>query len=288
MSAGEPEPYALLDSGDGRKLEQAGPFLLDRQAAAAVWKPNLAAAKWKQADAFHHRSESGGGHWDARSTLPESWRVTHGDLVFEVKPTPFGHLGLFAEQEPQWSWLEEFVSAQERDPAPQILNLFAYTGGTTLALARAGARVCHVDAARGVVDWARRNAELNGLSDKPIRWIVDDCLTFLRREQRRGRRYDGIILDPPSFGRGRNQEVFKIDRDVRPLLEACGRVLTESPLLFLLSCHTPGYTAGVLENLVQAVLPDGHLASAGGEMHVTERDSGRRLPAGSFYRVSRA
>ena len=277
------DPYRLLDSGDGRKLERVGEHLVDRQATAAVWSPRSDPADWRKAAAYHQRSDTGGGAWQIRRKLPDTWLTTHGGITLEVKPTPFGHLGIFPEHAQHWEWL---AARSERRSGPlRVLNLFAYTGGASLALARSGAEVCHVDAAKGIVDWARRNASLNALDDKPIRWIVDDCPAFLRREIRRERSYDAVVLDPPSFGRGTRKEIFKIEEHLRPLLSDCAALLKE-PAFVLLTCHTPGYTPIVLENLVREhFAPDGHAES--GEMVLKEEGpDGRLLPSGSFCRVS--
>lgn len=280
MSAGA--TYRLLDSGAGRKLEQVGPVRVDRQAQGALWSPRLPQEEWEQADAHHVRSRRGGGHWEMRRRIPASWVIRHGGLDLEVRATPFGHLGVFPEQEEAWDWLRRKADPAGGEP-PDVLNLFAYTGGASLALAQAGARVCHVDAAHGVVDWARRNAALNDLAGRPVRWIVDDCLAFLRREARRGHRYQGLVLDPPSFGRGRGRRVFKIEQHLQQLLEAAAAVLAPRPRLVLLSCHTPGLTPLVLENLLRGVLGD--LPYQCGELVVPEV-GGRPLPCGAFCRAA--
>ncbi|MCA9321406.1 MAG: class I SAM-dependent methyltransferase, partial [Planctomycetes bacterium] len=204
--------YQLLDSGHGRKLERLGPVVVDRQAPGAFWRPRLDRQDWDRSNGVHHRSNQGGGHWEWKQSAPAPWTIEHGTLKFQVKPTPFGHMGLFPEQVGQWHWLGESIDAfcRSKGRAPALLNLFAYTGGSTLAAARAGAEVTHVDAARGVVDWARVNAELNDLGNAPVRWIVDDCSRYLERELRRKKRYDGVILDPPTFGRGVRGETWKI------------------------------------------------------------------------------
>jgi 23S rRNA (cytosine1962-C5)-methyltransferase len=241
--------YRLLDAGNGRKLEQFGPALLDRPCAQAVWRPCLAPAAWARADASFTRDE--GKRWQFHRPLPESWQVSVDGLLFEVQPTDFGHVGVFPEHVHAWRWMGDLQRrlGPGREPL-SVLNLFAYSGGATLAAARLGFRVCHLDAAHKMVTWARRNAELNGLSEAPVRWIVDDVQKFLKREQRRGAAYDGIILDPPSFGRGAKMELFKIDTDLEALLALCRQALSDNPLFLFLSCHTPGYTPTVLSHLV--------------------------------------
>jgi len=279
--------YRLLDSGDGRKLEQVGEILLDRHAPQATWPQQLVPERWQEAAAIHHRSDRGGGHWEMRQDLPASWCVdVADDLVVNVKPTPFGHVGLFPEQAFQWAWLREIVAGRvAAGSAPRILNLFGYTGIASLSCAAAGAEVCHVDAARGIVDWARTNARTSGLENRPIRWIVDDAVAFVRREVRRDRTYDGIVLDPPTYGRGSRKETWHIESDLLGLLDLCARLLSDDPLLFVVSTHTPGYTRIVLENLVSASFPERQWNMEGGEMSLSE-DGGRRLPSGHVLRCS--
>ena len=279
--------YELLDSGEGRKLERVGPWVLDRQAPQAFWARTLPALEWQRADALHHRSPDGGGHWEFRRDLPEQWEITFRGLRLLVRPTPFGHIGLFPEHAAHWEHLALRVRehAQAAGRPAEVLNLFAYTGGATLALCRAGAHVCHVDASRGSVDQARQQAALNGLSDAPVRWIVDDCLAFLARERRRDREYDAVILDPPSYGRGSRKQIFRLEDDVIPLLEACRAVLRPEPLLALLSAHTPGFTPIVLGNLLTGVFPGLQVDS--GESVVQERAGTRPLPSGAWALASR-
>ncbi len=295
--------YKLLDSGHGRKLEMVGSVLVDRQSPAAFWKPSLPAAEWKKCDAYHVRSETGGGHWEPKKKLPESWVVSLGGLQMKTKLTSFGHLGYFPEQSSQWPWLREVAAAgmasgQEKRPA-KILNLFGYTGGSSISMALAGAEVTHVDAAKGVVDWGKENAALNAVSDGKIRWMVDDCLAFVKREERRGKFYDGVVLDPPTYGRGPNKEVFKIEEHVQGLLEAISKILVPEPLMVHFSSHTPGFTPQVLENLIaDYLLPQTSLKSMTlksrmivehGEMLVAEQGSHRErlLPSGVYCRLSR-
>jgi 23S rRNA (cytosine1962-C5)-methyltransferase len=277
--------YALLDSGGGRKLERVGEILMDRQAPAAFWAPRLPAAEWAKVRAFHHRSETGGGSWENRGPLPDAWEIDYGGLRLKIKPTSFGHLGVFAEQADQWAWLRTAAAPlPESEAPPQVLNLFAYTGGSTLAAAQGGAAVCHVDAAKGVVDWARENAALNGLAERPIRWIVDDVGEFLAREKRRGRRYDGVILDPPTFGRGARGQVWKIEESVGALLDDVRAVLVDRPRFVLFSCHSPGFTPLVLRNLLAERFDLAGRTVDCGEMSVPEAGGFRRLPAGAFAR----
>jgi len=277
--------YELLDSGGGRKLERVGDILMDRQAPAAFWAPRLPATEWSKIHTYHHRSDTGGGRFENRAPVPDSWSIEYGGLRLKIKPTSFGHLGMFAEQAEQWAWIRE--ASRTSDPEPlQVLNLFAYTGGSTLAAAQGGATVCHVDAAKGVVDWARENAALNDLVQHPIRWIVDDVGEYLGREKRRGRKYDGVILDPPSFGRGARGQVWKIEESVGELLDEVRAVLVDRPKFVLLSCHSPGFTPIVLRNLLAERFDLTGRRVDCGEMSVPEAGGLRRLPAGAFARFA--
>jgi 23S rRNA (cytosine1962-C5)-methyltransferase len=271
--------YALLDSGHGQKLERFGPFTLARPASQAIWKPTLPKESWEGADALFTREEGNG--WLLRKKLPDSWIVDVQGVRFKIAPTDFGHLGVFPEHSLLWQTIRQLV--ESRTEKPNILNLFAYSGGATLVAGRAGARVCHLDASKGMVSWARENAELNGLGAVPIRWIVDDVMKFLKREVKRGVRYDGIILDPPSFGRGNQGEVFKIERDLPPILEICFELLSPKPLFVILSSHTPGFTPLVLHHLLFQMMQGvvGHLEC--GEL-IIPSENGVNLPSGHFAR----
>ena len=282
-------PYLLLDSGDGRKLESVGGHLIERQASVAIWRRRHPDSEWNKALAVHHRSEKGGGHWEFRKPLPESWNTSIGGLVLQTKLTSFGHLGFFAEQASEWEWFRKTAPriAEKLGRAPRILNLFGYTGCSSLALAQGGAEVTHVDAAKGIVDWGKINQSLNSVPEGKIRWIVDDCLEFVKREHRRGKTYDGVILDPPSYGRGPNKEIFKIEDHLGGLLTAISRVLEPNPSLVHFSCHTPGFTAQVLDNLVLDLFEGSKsLKSERGEMTVPEQGTTRLLSSGSYCRMS--
>jgi 23S rRNA (cytosine1962-C5)-methyltransferase len=278
-----PGIYELLDSGGGRKLERVGEWVVNRTAAQAFWAPKRPGREWDEAHAIHHRSDTGGGRWQTRVEMPPRWPVAIGGVKLHAKLTPFGHLGLFAEHASQWDVLRKTIAAARAAGPVEVLNLFAYTGGATLACAQAGAAVCHVDAAKGVVDWARDNAALGGLADRPVRWIVDDCADFLRREKRRGHRYQGLILDPPSFGRSGRGKVWKIEDGLPELLSLCADVIDPDPVFVLLSCHSPSFSPLVLENLL-AERFDRPAAVVSGEMAIPEKDGGRALPSGVFTR----
>ena len=277
--------YALLDSGNGRKLERFGAYVLTRPCAQAIWRPRLPPAEWEAAHAAFDRES--GNRWHSRERLPDEWNVEVDALRFRLSGTDFGHLGIFPEQRESWRWIGERVQAARGAAAQEpvrVLNLFAYSGGSTLAAARAGAEVCHLDASAGMVEWARANAALNALEQAPIRWIVDDAHKFLARELRRGRRYEGIILDPPSFGRGAKGEVYKIERDLPQTLDLCRQLFSAAPRFLLLSAHTPGITPVALENLLAERFKDvpGRLAS--GEMVLAGAAGVRPLPSGCMAR----
>jgi len=272
--------YKFVDSGSGQKLEQFGDVTLIRPASAALWHPTCPKHIWDAADAVFTRE--GGNRWIFRRTLPKQWVATVEGLNFRLSLTDFGHLGVFPEHALLWRWMVPKVRAAALQP--NILNLFAYSGGATLALAASGAKVCHLDASKGMVEWARENAALNNLQEAPIRWIVDDVLKFLRREVRRGVRYEGIILDPPSFGRGKQGEVFKIEQDLLDILDLCAELLSDQPLFMVLSSHTPGMTPLVLRNLLaQRLARKGVLEE--GELALVAKES-CALPSGCFARWS--
>jgi 23S rRNA (cytosine1962-C5)-methyltransferase len=264
------DSYQLLDSGDEQKLEQFGPYTLLRPCPQAIWRPK---AKL-EADASFTRDE--GNKWLFKRKLPPFWNVSIQGIQLKISLTDFGHLGFFPEHASLWNWMRPLIT-----PGCKVLNLFAYSGGASLAAAQAGAQVCHLDASKGMVDWARENAELNHLTKAPIRWIVDDAIKFLRREINRGVRYDGIILDPPTFGRGGKGEIFKIERDIIPLLELCRSLLSDQPKFIIFSCHTPGLTPIVLSHLFSQVFK---IPGDAGEM-LLESTQSLSIPSGSYVRA---
>lgn len=271
------EKYALLDSGNQQKLERFGPYAIVRPCSQALWRPMLSKEQWDRADA--HFSRDGGNAWSLKTKLPDFWLSEIEGVRFKISPTDFGHLGVFPEHSLLWKEMKDMIRKQPSPP--QILNLFAYSGGATLAAAQAGARVCHLDASKGMVAWARENAALNQLSSAPIRWIVDDVVKFLQREIRRGNKYEGIIVDPPSFGRGSRGEVFKIERDIHEILELCREVLSEKPLFLLFTTHTSGMTPIVMEHLLWQKMQglNGHIQT--GEM-ILPSEKGIPIPSGSY------
>ncbi len=273
--------FELLDSGEGLKLERWGKFVLSRPDPQALWKKGDPSA-WKRAQASYHRDEKGGGRWEFREKLPDSWTLTYRHLVFKVRPTDFKHTGLFPEQAVNWDWMAQKVTDAKRPI--QALNLFGYTGAATLALAKAGASVAHVDAAKGMVQWCRENAALNGIPDAPIRYLVDDVMKFVERELRRGNRYDAIVMDPPSFGRGKSGETWKLEKHLWPLLELCSRVLAEKPLFVLVNSYTAGLSPTVLANLVGDMVKKRPGKLDSGELGLKQSSDSKILPCGVFCR----
>ncbi len=242
--------YKVLDTGAGNKLERWGKYTLLRPDPQVIWK-NEIKSEYKT-DAVYKRSSSGGGNWNFKSKLPESWKISYKDLTFKVQPTGFKHTGLFPEQAANWDFINDVIKESGRDI--KVLNLFAYTGGATLAAANAGASVCHVDASKGMVNWAKENAALSGLENKPIRYIVDDVLKFVLREQRRGNKYHGIIMDPPSYGRGPKGEIWKLENELYGLVDECVKILDENPLFFVINSYTTGLSSSVLSNILKITM----------------------------------
>ena len=244
--------YILLDCGEGEKLESWKGILLRRPDPLVIW-PRQKEELWKEADAVYHRSSKGGGSWEYLRSLPKEWTLSYHELTFRVAPTDFKHTGLFPEQAANWSFIEETVRERKKKGGQaRILNLFAYTGAATMAAASAGAdEVVHVDAAKGMVSWAKENMHLSSLDDKMIRFIVEDCQKFLKREIRRGRRYEGILMDPPSYGRGPNNELFRFEDQINELLQLSFQLLSEDPLFLLVSSYTTGYSCTVMKNVME-------------------------------------
>jgi 23S rRNA (cytosine1962-C5)-methyltransferase len=273
--------YALVDSGKGRKLERFGPYLLSRPCSQAVWQPQLPEKEWDKADASFSREQE--NKWTQKKQLPAAWQIELAGLLFKISTTDFGHLGIFPEQSPFWEWIQTIIQAHATEPfKPRILNLFAYSGGATLAAAKAGAAVCHLDASKGMVTWARENAALNRLENAPIRWIVEDVKKFLSRERKRKSYYEGIILDPPTFGRGTKGEVFKIEEEIGGLLQDCRELLSERPLFLLFSCHTPGFSPLVMHHLMVQAMQGLKGTLEVGEMVLPGEKSALDVPSGSY------
>ncbi len=259
--------YELLDASCGEKLERWGDVVLRRPDPQIVWSVSQQDKHdaWGKADAHYIRSNTGGGHWESKRNVPDSWTVNYGNLRFGIKMMGFKHTGLFPEQAANWDWFSEIIRNSGRKDV-NVLNLFAYTGGATMAASAAGAAVCHVDASRGMVNWAKENAVLSGLDKNPIRYIVDDVKKFTEREIRRERKYDAIIMDPPSYGRGPSGEVWKIEDELFGLVEMCMKILSNKPLFFLINSYTTGLSGGVLENIYELTLKK----KFGGEIDVDE------------------
>ncbi len=275
--------YTVVDTSDGEKLEYWGKYSLIRPDPQVIWKTEKKNPLWKKSDASYKRSRSGGGAW-SENRLPESWVIGYRDLRFRIKPMGFKHTGLFPEQAANWDWMRELI--QKAGRSISVLNLFAYTGGATVACAKAGASVCHVDASKGMVGAAKENAELSGLGDAPIRYIVDDCKKFIEREIRRGRKYDAIIMDPPSYGRGPTGEVWKIEENIDAFVELCNGVLSDKPLFFLLNSYTTGLSASTMKYITDSRLLKGRNGkSEADELGLPVKESGLNLPCGSSVRV---
>jgi len=272
--------FELLDSGDGEKLERWGDFVLSRPDPQALWLKNLPEKKWLNADGIFSRDESD-SEWRLKSDVPESWVIDFGGLKFKIRPSPFKHTGLFPEQLENWRWMSDAVQAAGRPVS--VLNLFGYTGGASLALAQAGAEVCHVDASKKAVEWARENAELSGLKEKPIRWIVDDAISFVKREIRRGRKYDAIVMDPPAFGHGPNKELWKIENSFLEMIDLCKQLLSDDPIFFVINGYSAGYSAIAYQNALAGILPSDSEIEIG-ELTLEEKGSERLLPCGIFAR----
>ena len=269
--------YEVLDTGDGEKLERWGNVILRRPDPQVIW-PKAKPEWWKQAQAHYHRSDRGGGEWEFFKKLPERWEITADQLRFYVRPTGFKHTGLFPEQLANWEWMAGLI--REAGRPIKVLNLFGYTGGATLACAAAGAHVTHVDAAKGMVQWAKENRELSDLPETSCRWIVEDALRFVQRELRRGNHYDGILMDPPSYGRGPSGEVWKLENELFGLVETCAQALSDEPLFFLINSYTTGFQASVLSNIIEKTVVPAHGGVVNSQELCLPVTSGGVLPCG--------
>ncbi|PTY05283.1 SAM-dependent methyltransferase [Opitutaceae bacterium EW11] len=287
ITANKWQDYQLLDCGDGMKQERWGPYTLVRPDPQIIW-PRRGGKDWDQWDGYYHRSESGGGRWEFRKPLPEYWKISYGKLVFRIHPTSFKHTGLFPEQAVNWDWFSDRIrSARQQGREVQVLNLFGYTGAATCAAAAAGASVCHVDAAEGMVKWCRENASLSGLAEAPIRYIADDCLKFVRREIKRGRRYDAVIMDPPTYGRGSSGEMWRLEDHLWELLAECRNVLSDRPLFFLINAYTARLSPTVVVNLLSELMHQSGGSITGGEVGLPIQRDGKVLPCGIYGRWER-
>ena len=274
--------YELLDCSEGERLERWGKVILIRPDPQIIWSTPKDHPMWKHADARYVRSSQGGGHWEYRRELPEFWKINYKDLTFKISPTGFKHTGLFPEQAVNWDMMREKIKeAKAEGREVRVLNLFAYTGGATVAAASAGASICHVDAAKGMVHWARENAELSSLNEKPIRWIVDDCKKFVEREIRRGSKYDAVILDPPSYGRGPGGEVWKLEEHVFELVSLVSEVLSDDPIFVLLNSYTTGLSASTMAYVLGSAMKKFGGKVEAEEIGLPVSQSGMALPCGS-------
>lgn len=275
--------YEVIDTGGGEKLERWGDIILRRPDPQIIWPLAHETAKWRDVHGHYHRSAAGGGEWDMKKAIPKDWKINYGKLKFHLRPTNFKHTGLFPEQATNWSWMMDKISAANRPI--QVLNLFAYTGGATVAAASVGASVVHVDAAKGMVQWAKENVQLSGLTERPVRFITDDVFKFVQREQRRGSKYDAIIMDPPSYGRGPNGEMWKLETNLYPFLESCMEIMSDKPLFMLINSYTTGISPTVLRNMLSMTMGKrygGKLTS--GEIGLPITSSGLNLPCGILGR----
>lgn len=273
--------YQLLDTADGDRLERWGKYVLVRPDPQAIWQSDKKQPEWRKPNAVYRRSNSGGGHWEIYS-LPESWKINYKDLTFQIKPMNFKHTGIFPEQATNWDFMRGLIEKANRPI--KVLNLFAYTGGATMACAKAGASVVHVDASKGMVQWAKENAVLCGVADRPIRYLVDDCMKFVEREIRRGNVYDGIVMDPPSYGRGPGGEVWQLEDTLYPFMTRVMQLLSPNPLFFILNSYSTGLSASVMEYLLRLTMPEG----IGGRFESGEiglqTANGMNFPSGSVAR----
>lgn len=277
--------YEVLDTSSGEKLERWGDYLLVRPDPQVIWNTPKANKGWKNKNGHYHRSSKGGGEWEF-FRLPNEWSIRYGELTFHLKPFSFKHTGLFPEQAANWDWFSSLIKQTGRPV--KVLNLFAYTGGATLAAAKAGANVTHVDASKGMVSWAKENVAASGLSEAPIRWLVDDCVKFVEREIRRGSTYDAIIMDPPSYGRGPKGEIWKIEESIFPFIELTAKILSDNPLFFLINSYTTGLQPAVLSYMINTVI----VPRFGGKVSAEEiglpvKDNGLVLPCGASGRWQR-
>ena len=273
--------YKILDMADGQKLEKWGDIVLSRPDPQIVWKNKSFPEKWKSANAIYNRSRTGGGAWEYKSKIPQNWQIKYKNLTFNIKPMGFKHTGLFPEQAVNWDWMIDKIKKSKREIS--VLNLFAYTGGATVACLSAGASVCHVDSSKGMVSWAKENVQSSGLSDKRVRYIIDDVVKFVNREIRRGNKYDAIIMDPPSYGRGTNGEVWKFEENIYDLVELCSKVLSDNPLFFLINSYTTGISSTVLADILNLTINkknNGKVES--GEIGLPMENSKLILPCGIY------
>ena len=280
--ANEWKDYEIIDMSNGEKLERWGDIKLIRPDPQIIWKNKSFPSEWKSANARYNRSNTGGGAWEYSKRLPESWQVKYKNLTFNIKPMGFKHTGLFPEQAVNWDWMINKIKQSKRDI--KVLNLFAYTGGATVACLSAGASVCHVDSSKGMTTWAKENVESSGLRERPVRFIIDDVVKFVQREIIRGNKYDAIVMDPPSYGRGKNGEVWQFENNIADLVELCTQVLSDEPLFFLINSYTTGISSKVLANLLELNMKKYNGKITSGEIGLPMKNSKLVLPCGIYGR----
>ena len=275
--------YKILDMANGQKLERWGNVILSRPDPQIIWKDKSFPDKWKMVNATYNRSKSGGGSWEYNKQIPKNWQIKYKNLTFNIKPMGFKHTGIFPEQAVNWDWMMEKITKSKREI--KVLNLFAYTGGATVACLASGASVCHVDSSKGMVSWAKENVVSSGLEDKKIRYIVDDVNKFVSREIRRNNKYDAIIMDPPSYGRGANGEVWQFENNIYDLVQLCTKVLSDNPRFFLINSYTTGISSTVLENILNLTVAKNHMGKiTSGEIGLPMENSKLILPCGIYAR----
>lgn len=278
--------YEIIDMANGEKLERWKDIILVRPDPQIIWKNKSFPKKWNSINAKYNRSSTGGGSWEYKKRVPNNWQVNYKNLTFNIKPMGFKHTGLFPEQAANWDWMIKKIKDSKREI--KVLNLFAYTGGATVACSYAGAQVCHVDSSKGMVAWAKENISSSGLQDRPVRYIVDDVVKFVNREIRRGNKYDAIIMDPPSYGRGANGEVWQFENNIDDLVKLCMQVLSDNPLFFLINSYTTGISSTVLENMLKINMKSKHKGQYScGEIGLPMTSSDLVLPCGIFGRWER-
>lgn len=276
--------YKILDMAEGQKLEKWGEIILSRPDPQIIWKEKTYPKKWKEINAVYHRSKTGGGAWEFHKKMPKQWQIKYKELTFNIKPMGFKHTGLFPEQAVNWDWMMEKIQKSKRKEI-KVLNLFAYTGGATVACLAAGASVCHVDSSKGMITWAKENVVSSGLEKRPVRFIIDDVVKFVNREIRRGNKYDAIIMDPPSYGRGAKGEVWQFEENIYDLVELCTNVLSDNPLFFLINSYTTGISSKVIEDILKLTVNKkvkGTVTS--GEVGLPMENSELVLPSGIYGR----
>ncbi len=273
--------YEIIDMANGEKLEKWGNVILTRPDPQIIWKKKSMPKEWDKTNAIYRRSKTGGGGWEYKKKIPQNWQIHYDDLTFNIKPMGFKHTGLFPEQAVNWDWMRDKIRESQRDI--KVLNLFAYTGGATVACLNAGASVCHVDSSKGMVTWAKENVVSSGLKDKSVRYIIDDVVKFVEREIRRGNHYDAIVMDPPSYGRGAKGEVWQFEEKIADLVKLCTKVLSEKPLFFLINSYTTGISSEVLANILKLEIKyNGKISS--GEIGLPMKNSNLVLPCGIYGR----